>query len=53
MKCKDCKFWVYTGNGEGECHLKAPTIQVVSIGVKTVWPETIDEEFCGEWEKSG
>lgn len=52
--CKRCMWWV--SNPEailklpekfGECHRNAP--RVVDYDAESIWPQTHEKEFCGEW----
>jgi hypothetical protein len=62
MKCADCKFWrpgedqMSWGEGVGECRRYAPRPEVdhrddVSKPIRdfTIWPLTLDDQFCGEF----
>jgi hypothetical protein len=54
--CYTCRFWKGSSHGEGECRRHPPQLTVVPDGneecpgVKTAWPETDQEDWCGEWE---
>ena len=57
--CGNCGHWLeHTGTEglQGECHRYAPRPEgVVENGpsLSLVWPVTVANEFCGEWEKRG
>ena len=55
-KCKNCKWWVekikpviqsefYWGN----CHRNPPICGGTSEKVYTAWPDTTENDFCGEY----
>jgi hypothetical protein len=33
-----------------ECRRHAPVVMTTGILPETVWPETDEEDWCGEWE---
>jgi len=47
--CATCRFWAqYRENSlAGHCRRNTP---VVLPGLDTVWPEVIDDDWCGEWQ---
>lgn len=65
--CCTCQFWEKFGwqdtvehSSVGECHRNAPqTIQLCqasSLGGQNaeydaIWPETLEDEWCGEWKE--
>ena len=56
-KCGNCFYWMpYDGRRDGQCHRYSPkTILIVKNEEHqflTDWPETIEDDFCGE-HKSG
>lgn len=45
--CKECRYWVETDYGVGECRKNAPV--PTGMGKFTPhWPETKENEYCGE-----
>lgn len=64
MRCNDCKFWMrYHGSTEkGQCRVWGPDVIAdvsgggfLGIGgfsttIKTVWPETNRDQWCGEYQ---
>lgn len=63
MKCNDCKYWTnYKGRKEdGQCRRFNPELVTdisgggiataigISTKVKTMWPETSYDDWCGEF----
>lgn len=56
-QCKDCEWW--DGRGPyGDCCKKSPVViidgyEVGSSAHTTVWPETGENDGCGEFQKRG
>lgn len=62
--CGTCRFWDQYGGddpevrtGLGRCRVKSPTAVATtnSIGARqsTIWPQTFDHDWCGEWQGEG
>ena len=57
--CQDCKFWrnITEGTiGWGECHRNPPMVVPASKELHfhthaTVWPQTYQSDFCGEFKQ--
>ena len=53
--CYDCRFWAATGlaPSQGKCHRRAPLPSARTGGetVEVVWPQTMANDWCGEFEK--
>lgn len=57
-RCDMCRFWYDQGDGEGVCRRLAPTARTTRREEDDyqrfpVWPLTLDNEWCGEWEGKG
>jgi len=64
MTCQTCKYWTaFKGSKEkGQCRRFSPevvpetdgggiaTLFFVSTDLKTKWPETLYDDWCGEYE---
>jgi hypothetical protein len=49
-KCANCLYWKTDEKGNiGECHRYAPRPADTSLVKKLDWPNTMDEDFCGEF----
>lgn len=55
--CETCRFWrrldgeeVLDGQGECRRHAPSPTLEIRDDGYGALWPETWDEDWCGEHE---
>lgn len=47
--CKACVFWdAHAWGTHGFCRSRPPVVNPMNGG--TMWPETTDEEWCGEWD---
>lgn len=60
--CSTCRFWQRDSMGVdkaviGECRRRSPALVVITERgnqiTATRFPETIDDEWCGEWEGKG
>lgn len=58
-RCETCRFWECTGESPpdvediGDCHKRPPLVVLnpLILGkTMTRFPETVREEWCGEWE---
>lgn len=53
--CQHCRFFSgqrdYAFSG-GCCHRRAPKTFKTDTGIKTYWPQTSGDKWCGEWELS-
>ena len=53
-RCETCRFWeTYSDPESGRCRRNAPSVPWPSPGGKellddTVWPMTLNEDWCGE-----
>lgn len=55
-RCDNCRFWrvVQRDAGVGECRREPPkiafgTTPCGAVVVETHWPNTLRDEWCGEW----
>lgn len=53
--CKDCRYWNAGYRGDvGQCRLSPPTViethHLNREYTETVWPETKENEWCGQYE---
>lgn len=55
--CKTCRFW--DGRFSGICRKYPPKVIIVDVERKdtkvyhqkqTLWPDTDEDDWCGEWE---
>lgn len=51
-RCETCKFWrLFRAEDIGECRRHAPApIRGIRDAYDVYWPETRDEDWCGEHE---
>lgn len=52
--CGHCQFWwnLHSKSGLGRCHRYAPSYPTVTTnpdGLVSPWPETGEEEWCGDF----
>lgn len=56
-KCKNCEWWVTrtpmleVDKHWGQCRKKSPSVGGTSERVYTAWPDTRENDFCGEFEE--
>ena len=46
--CSSCPWWVNPDEGWGTCRRFPPSVPVPGLDQARVWPETEQEDFCGE-----
>jgi hypothetical protein len=48
--CGTCRWHNQRPRVLSQCRRYAPVVTTRSILAQTVWPETKDNDWCGEWE---
>jgi hypothetical protein len=48
--CDSCRFWQIEGTQTGKCRRHAPTVIVLDDRDQSVWPYSLDDDWCGEYE---
>lgn len=53
MRCEDCKFYGYIGDGHGFCHRNPPQVLMVKtlygVADRSYFPEVHAADWCGEF----
>lgn len=51
-KCENCRFWkrYFAEDSDGICRIRRPLIDDRG---NTIWPETREDDWCGEFESKG
>lgn len=58
MRCADCRWYVKSDIGQGECRRRPPTLvmqpvsQYGQVGFVSVFVPVKGEFWCGEWERA-
>ena len=53
--CSGCRFWARVDGPSGSCRRRAPIVTAIrrpngSDDVHALWPGTVADEWCGEFE---